>query len=126
MSRRFPIKSVFDPSTDAGKAAPSPQMAGAKFDREARLVAIAVALGVLLMLACFYVVLYHGYSRSFITLASPLGIAFPCAVCMSLMSRMNGESRWSQASAIVLGIFGGYVGGQILVAIFVMAWDLVG
>jgi hypothetical protein len=101
-------------------------MAGAKFDRDSRVIAIVVALGVLFMLACFYVVLYHGYSRSIVTFASPLGVALPCAVYMSLISRMNGETRRSHTSAIALGIFGGYVGGQVLVAIIVLAWNLVG
>ncbi|ANJ76280.1 hypothetical protein PQH03_28025 [Ralstonia insidiosa] len=126
MSTRFPIKSVFESSTDATTPVPSQPMAGAKFDRDSRVVAFAVTAGVLFMLACFYVVLYLGYSRSIVTFASPLGVALPCAVYLSLTSRMNGETRRSQASAIALGIFGGYVGGQVLVAIFVLAWNLVG
>jgi len=126
MSRRFPIKSVFDTSSDAGATVHSTQTAGDRFDRESRLVAIANALGVLFMLACFYMVLYQGYSRSIVTLASPLGAALPSAFYMSLSSRMNGETGRSHASAIALGLFGGYVGGQILVSISVLAWNLVG
>jgi len=95
-------------------------------DDEAKRILLAVGVGALFMLACLYGVFFQGWSKHIVTFVSPLGVAVPCALHMWSVSRREAEAGKARIRALALGALTGYVGGQILIAICVLAWNLVG
>lgn len=114
MSSRFPLKSVFETPI-------KPSM-----DNDLKWLWASIVGGTLFMLACLYGVLFHGWAKHIASFVAPLGFGVPCAMYAATLSKGEGDTGTARIRSLALGAAIGYVGGQILMAIFVLAWNIAG
>lgn len=94
-------------------------------DSETKWVLFAVVMGALFMLACFYGVYFLGWSKHVVTFMSPLGAAVPAMLYTAIVSKRDGQTGKARTGSIAMAAITGYVGGQVLMAIYVWAWAIV-